>query len=241
MYCFSWNHWAQLAISTYPLLKQTAEYCSIDERMAAHADASPAITAFIQELLEQHGVKNAQTIAIKLGKEYGSSDISMSIEWLDSKSEFSLLESLIFQYNAATDAQESQMLLMLIYQHIGSIEHEIAHIKNRDCEKRLVSLALVSLTNWAGLRLAEYCLTCAIPIEHGNWKTQWAYTIGSGLLLALINKQMLYKICRNQERVADAIISDNASILLAKVNLHTAIYENDKKQVEKRYGRSISW
>ena len=43
----------------------------------------------------------------------------------------------------------------------------------------------------------------------------------------------MYKIARNQERTADAMISDNASILLSKVNLHTAIHETDKKQVEK--------
>lgn len=239
--------YTQLALCVYPLLQEAVEYLSIDERMAcSYSDASPEISAFIHELLDQHGVKDPQKVVIKLGKEYGSGNNCMMIEWLNEKSEFSLLESLIVQYNSHANSSEAEALLMLIYQQIGSIEHEISHIKNNDCKKRALSLATFSLLTWAGTKWLE----CQLPewypqiqklTDASEWKSQLAYSISSGFLLALINKHIMYKICRNQERAADAMISDNASILLAKVNLHTTIYETDKQQVEKQYGRFVSW
>lgn len=251
IYCqaftLDYSEYAQFGLCVWPLLKQTAEFFSIDERLnSTHFDASPEIAAFIHELLEQHGVKNAQKVIIKLGKEYCSGNNIMMIEWLHESSEFSLLESLIMQYNSLDNSQESNALLMLIYQQIGSIEHEISHLKNRDCKKRAISLATFSLASWACTKLLEYQLPLWHPglqkiIDASDWKSKLAYNVCSGILLALLNKQMVYKICRNQERAADALISDNASILLAKVNLHTTIYETDKKAVEKNYGKTVSW
>lgn len=237
----------QFGLCEWPLLKQAAEYFSIDERMnSTHSDASPEIAAFIHELLEQHGVKNAQKMVIKLGKEYCSGNNSMMIEWLHESSEFSLLESLIMQYNSLDNSQEADALLMLIYQQIGSIEHEISHIKNHDCKKRAISLTTFSLASWACTKLLEYQLPLWQPglqkiIDASDWKSKLVYNVCSGFLLGLLNKQIVYKIIRNQERAADAMISDNASILLAKVNLHTAIYETDKQQVERNYGKTVSW
>jgi len=239
--------YTQLALSVYPLVQETIEYFSIDERMAhTYTTASPEISAFIHELLEQHGVKNSHQITIKLGKEYCSGNNCMMIEWLNENSEFSLLESLIFQYNTVANPQEAEELLMLIYQHIGSIEHEISHIKKHDCKKRALSLAIFSFATWVGAKWLENTLpNWYLPLQklahHAEWQSKLAYNVGSGFLLALINKHIMYKMCRNQERAADATISDNASILLAKVNLHTAIYENDKQQVEKQYGKFVSW
>lgn len=239
--------YTQFGLCSWPLLKQAAEYFSIDERMnSTHCDASPEIAAFIHELLEQHGVKNAQKVIIKLGKEYCSGNNIMMIEWLHEKSEYSLLESLILQYNSLDNAQEADVLLMLIYQQIGSIEHEISHIKNHDCKKRALSLTTFSLASWACTKFLEYQLPLWYPgiqkiIDTSDWKSKWVYNACSGFLLGLLNKQIVNKIIRNQERAADAMISDNASILLAKVNLHTAIYETDKQQVEKNYGKLVSW
>ena len=140
----------QAGLGVWPLLKQAAEYFSIDERInSTHVDASPEITAFIHELLDQHGVKNAQKVIIKLGKEYCSGNNTLMIEWLQEGSEYSLLESLIMQYNSLDNAQEAEALFMLIYQQIGSIEHEISHIKNHDCKKRAISLASFCVANWA--------------------------------------------------------------------------------------------
>lgn len=237
------SEYMQLGLGSYPLLKETIEYLSIDARMAdAYPNASPEITAFIHDLLEQHGVHNAQEVTIKLGKEYCSGNNILIIEWLQENSEFSLLESLIFQYNHLTNPQEAEALLMLIHQQIGSIEHEIAHIKNHDCKKRTTWLAGFSVTSWAIMKLLEYCCPQLRKLaDSPDWKMRFGYHLTSGFLLAKINKQFFYKICRNQERTADAMISDNASILLAKVNLHTAIYETDKQLVEKKYGTFISW
>jgi hypothetical protein len=242
-----YSKYAQFGLCMWPLLKQTAEFFSIDERLnSTHGDASPEIAAFIHELLEQHGVKNAQKVIIKLGKEYCSGNNLMMIEWLNENSEYSLLESLIMQYNSLDNSQESDALLMLIYQQIGSIEHEISHIKHHDGKKRAISLATFSLASWTCTKLLEYQMPLWYPglkkiIDTADWKSKFAYNICSGFLLGLLNKQIVYKICRNQERAADAAISDNASILLAKVNLHTTIYETDKQQVEKQYGKLVSW
>ena len=239
--------YAQLGLCMYPLLKETVKDYFINEKMnAISLNASPEITAFIHELLAQHGVKDAQTVLVKLGKEYCSGANSLMIEWLQEGSEFSLLESLIFQYNNLDNAQASEPLLMLIYQQIGSIEHEISHIKNQDCKKRTLYLSAFSLASWGFIKLLELGVSSWCPIlssqcEQAAWKSKLAYYIGSGALLALFNKQFFYKICRNQERAADAMISDNASILLAKANLHTTIYETDKKLVEKNYGKTLAW
>lgn len=237
----------QLGIAAYPLLEQAVEYFSIDERMTnTHQDASTEITGFIHELMEQYGVKNPHKVIIKLGKEYCSGTNILMIEWLHEKSEFSLLESLIFQYNNLDNSQESETLMMLIYQQIGSIEHEISHIKNHDCKKRILSLAAFSVATFGASKLLEYYLTEPSPYiqrltRTADWKAKLGYNLLSGILLAKINKHIFYKICRNQERAADAMISDNAFILLAKVNLHTTIYETDKQQVERQYGTLISW
>lgn len=242
--CFSLvGSYLQGSIAAYPVVKQAIEYFSIDQKLAhTYKDASPEIAAFIHELLEQHGVLNAKEITIKLGKEYCSGNNILMIEWLHEHSDFSLLESLIFQYNTLTNAQETEELLMLIYQQIGSIEHEIAHIKHHDCKKRVISLACFSLLTWTAAKLLEaYCPPLQKLATTPEWKVNCMYSIISGLLLSRINKHFFYKICRNQERTADAMISDNASILLAKVNLHTAIYEMDKQSVEKKYGIFVSW
>lgn len=237
----------QWGIAAYPLLEQAVEYFSIDERMAStHPDASPEVTAFIHELMEQRGVKNAHKVIIKLGKEYCSGTNILMIEWLHEESEFSLLESLIFQYNNLDNSQESENLMMLIYQQIGSIEHEISHIKNHDCKKRIFSLAAFSVGTFAATKVLEYYIPQSYSCIEGitrtsDWKVNLGYTVLTGLLLAKINKHIFYKICRNQERDADAMISDNVSILLAKVNLHTTIYETDKQLVEKKYGQLVSW
>lgn len=237
----------QLGLCTYPLAQESIEYFSIDEKMASiHKNANPEISAFIHELLAHHGVQNAETISIKLGKEYCSGNSILMIEWLDQESNLSLLESLIIQYNSLPVCSAQENLLALIYQQIGSIEHEITHIKNHDCKKRMISLAFFSLLTYGITKWLEQTLPQKLPflqalIDSAQWKSKLCYSLGSGLLLRFINKHMLYKICRNQERNADAGISDNGSILLAKVNLHTAIYENDKQQVEKGYGKLVSW
>lgn len=243
------SNYLQMLISSGPLAWMAAKHITVDSNILnTNPDASAEITAFIHELLEQHGVQDPQNITIKLGKKYCSGTSTIIIEWLSEDSSVSLLESLIYEYkklDACADAQTAEVLLNLIFQQIGSIEHEIAHIKNSDVKKRALFLTIVSGTTYGSLKLFEYVLPLYFPkikaiMQNSGWKSQCSYHVASGTILAIINILAVFKLDRSQERIADASISDNAAILLAKANQHAEIHESLKSYVKTRwYGEKL--
>ncbi len=172
----------QFALSAEPLLEEAAQFFTLDAKInAEYCNASPEITAFIHELLEQHGVPNAKDVAIKVGPNYETGNNTILLEWLNEGSAVTMLEYLIYEYNSAANTEEGEGFLFAVHQHIGSIEHEIAHIKNRDCKKRALYLASFSALTWAGLKAAEIYATRFFPalqktIKDATWKSKSAYS-----------------------------------------------------------------
>ncbi len=240
----------QLSLALTPLAWIAAKHMIVDPSiLTGNPDASPEISSFIHELLEQHGVNNAHQISVKLGKKYCAGPSTLIIEWLSQDAHVSLLESLIYEYkkiDTGADPEATQDLLNLIFQQIGSIEHEIAHIKNNDLKKRAVFLTAVSACSYALLKLLEKAYTHYLLPEHHNqsesWQTHALYSLASGTFLATCNMFALFKLDRAQERAADANISNNAAILLAKANQHAEIHESLKSYVQNKwYGERFFW
>lgn len=237
----------QILAASTPLAWMAAKHVAVDSNILnSNPDASAEISSFIHELLEQHGVIDPGHISIKLGKKYCSGTSTIIIEWLSEDSGISLLESLIYEYkklDVTTDSQTAEVLLTLIFQQIGSIEHEIAHIKNNDVRNRALFLSIVTALSYSSLKFLEYALPFYFPsfknITHNShWESHASYYLASGALLAIINTLAVFKLDRTQERTADASISDNAAILLAKANQHAEIHESLKSYVKTRwYGK----
>lgn len=236
----------KLALACTPLAWMAAKHLLVDSNiLAASPNASPEISSFIHELLEQHGVKNHAHVSVKLGKKYCSGPSTIIIEWLSADSGISLLESLIYEYkklDMGAHPEECEALLNLIFQQIGSIEHEIAHIKNNDLKKRALFLTTITALSYGSLKLMEQALNYYAPSDNDALKTSAAYCLAAGTFLAICNSLALFKLDRAQERAADANISNNPAILLAKANQHAEIHESVRSYVqEKWYGKKLFW
>ena len=228
-----------------PALREALRYFTTDTNLdQTYPDASEEISAFIHDLLKFHKVQNPESVKIKLGPKYISGNNTIVIEWLFPGSSVSHLESLIYHYNNQElfPDYNFENLLNQMHHNIGSIEHEISHIKNKDCKKHALSLAAFSILSYLSLKLflekkiPEYFPSIAKISQDASWELKIPYALASGTALYLINKHACYWLSRNKERSADANISDNPDVLIAKINWHTEIHDGLKNYVREQWG-----
>ena len=200
--------------------------------------------AFIHDLLKFHKVQNPESVKIKLGPNYISGNNTIVIEWLFPGSSVSHLESLIYHYNNQElfPDYNFENLLNQIHHNIGSIEHEISHIKNKDCKKHALTLAAFSIVSYLSLKLflrkkylSIFLLSQKLQkMLHGNSKQPMHSLQELHSILSINMRATGSPETKNEAPMPIFLIIRKC--LIAKINQHMEIHDGLQKLCSRAMG-----
>lgn len=234
----------QGACSVSALFEEAFHGFALDPYLdSVYPDASQNITNFIHTMLKEHNVADYETVKIKVGDQYASGNNVIIIEEYIPGSSVSMLEVLSeIMEDPDSEPEQVEDAQILMAQHIGTIEHEISHVKNKDVRKRSMITIALSATTYIALKYAEYTVPEYFPklkavCATAKWPLKTAYALLSGGALYLWTKQIGHYFSRYHERKADENISDNPGILYAKMNQHQQNHEFLRVKVFQKFGQ----
>lgn len=234
----------QGACSVSALFEEAFHGFALDQYLdSTYPDASENMTNFIRTMLKEHNIADYETVKIKVGDEYSSGNNVIILEECMPGSSISMLEVLSeIMENPDSEPEQVENAQMLMAQHLGSIEHEISHVKNKDVRKSVILTIALSAVTYIALKYAEYTAPKYFPklkalCANAQWPLKTAYALLSGGAIYVWTKQIEHYFSRRYERQADENISDNPGILYAKMNQHQQNHELFRLLVYHKWGQ----
>lgn len=191
--------------------------------------ASEAATDFVKIIAQEQEIKDSFEVRIEEGYAAGMGTILLP---QDQNSYFlkTELDTALYNYHYGATSDIQNQAAEELFEHIGSIDHELTHFKNHDTRNSLIFSALLNLTLITSYLTFEYKVLAPHLKNMGGFK-KWLYACGSGLGLSALSTLVDTWTRRLREKRADEGVRNDPEVLKAMINWTIRDHEIFKKML----------
>jgi hypothetical protein len=193
--------------------------------------ASSNAKEFVEAVANDHGISN--DFQIKVGDGYAAGMGTVVLEhnndsWSQTQTR---LDKAIEEYANAQTEEEFNSALEKLDEHIGLLDHEFTHYKNRDVRNFLISSSVISVGLLAAFLMFEHKFL-SHHLEKSSKFNKWVYSYvsGIGISIACAFLTCWYK-CK-QEKHADEGVRNDINVLNAMVKWAQRLQQEIKDRLK---------
>lgn len=203
------------------------------------SDASDISQGFVNAIAQDHTITDNLQIKMSDGYAAGFNTILIPYDVYSSLANDQLMSEIDALYVELSNAQDPESMTRITTQlceHIGALDHEFTHYKNKDLRNYLILSTLTNFIVYASYLTFETHFL-AEKIKNAGEIKKFFYALSSGIGLTAATSLINSWIARTQEKKADEGVRNHPHILNAMI----IRYERMQEQIKEYYRNSNSW